>query len=153
MAKKALNIGMVGYGFMGRAHSNAYRTVGNFFELGYQPVLKAVAARNADKAKGFADMWGYESVESDWRELIRRKDIDAIDAHYLYPDGVAAAMLARAFGKPLVLTARGSDVNVLARYPTPRRLILRALALAAQVITVSKSLRTELGKRAGTACR
>jgi predicted dehydrogenase len=77
--RKALNIGMVGYGFMGRAHSNAYRTVNNFFDLGYQPVLKAVAARNADKARGFADMWGYESVESDWRALIERKDIDAID--------------------------------------------------------------------------
>jgi len=76
---KNLNIGMVGYGFMGRAHSNAYRTVNNFFDLGYQPVLKAVAARNADKARGFAEMWGYESVESDWRALVERKDIDAID--------------------------------------------------------------------------
>ena len=79
MAKKALNIGMVGYGFMGRAHSNAYRTVGNFFDLDCQPVLKAVAARSADKAKGFADMWGYEAIETDWRKLIERKDIDAID--------------------------------------------------------------------------
>jgi len=46
MAKKPLNIGMIGYGFMGRAHSNAWRKVGNFFDLEYQPVLKAVAARN-----------------------------------------------------------------------------------------------------------
>lgn len=78
MAKK-LNIGMVGYGFMGRAHSNAWRRVPNFFDTGYEPVLKAVAARDAAKAKGFADMWGYESVETDWRKLVERKDIDAID--------------------------------------------------------------------------
>ena len=79
MAQKQLNIGMVGYGFMGRAHSNAYRKVGNFFDLEYQPVLKAVAARSRDKAEAFAYRWGYESVETDWRKLCERSDIDAID--------------------------------------------------------------------------
>ncbi|MDD4869450.1 MAG: Gfo/Idh/MocA family oxidoreductase [Kiritimatiellae bacterium] len=76
---KKLNVGMVGYGFMGRAHSNAYRKVGNFFNLGYQPVLKAACARDAAKIKAFADQWGYESVETDWKKLITRKDIDVID--------------------------------------------------------------------------
>src|SRR5438876_6862231 len=76
---KPLNIGMIGYGFMGRAHSNAYRRVSNFFDLAYQPVLKAVCARSADKAKAFAQKWGYESVETDWRKLVDRKDIDVID--------------------------------------------------------------------------
>ena len=76
---KPLNIGTIGYGFMGRAHSNAYRKVNNFFDLEYRPVLKAVCARSADKAKAFADKWGYESVETDWRKLIGRKDIDLID--------------------------------------------------------------------------
>jgi predicted dehydrogenase len=76
---KPLNIGMIGYGFMGRAHSNAYRKVNNFFDLEYRPVLKSVCARSADKAKAFADKWGYESVETDWRKLIARKDIDLID--------------------------------------------------------------------------
>jgi predicted dehydrogenase len=76
---KPLNVGTIGYGFMGRAHSNAYRKVTNFFDLDYQPVLKAVCARSADKAKAFADRWGYESVETDWRRLVERKDIDAID--------------------------------------------------------------------------
>ncbi|HWY87403.1 MAG TPA: Gfo/Idh/MocA family oxidoreductase, partial [Gemmataceae bacterium] len=76
---KPLNIGMIGYGFMGRAHSNGYRRVNNFFDLSYRPVLKAVCARSADKAKAFADTWGYESVESDWRKLVERKDIDAVD--------------------------------------------------------------------------
>src|SRR5688572_20878258 len=76
---KPLNIGMIGYGFMGRAHSNAYRKVNHFFDLPYQPVLKAACARDAGKAKAFADQWGYESTETDWRRLLDRKDIDAID--------------------------------------------------------------------------
>jgi len=76
---KNLNIGLIGYGFMGRAHSNAYRKVGNFFDLKYQPVLKAICARNADNTATFAKKWGYESIETDWRRLIERDDIDAID--------------------------------------------------------------------------
>ena len=79
MSKKPLNIGMIGYGFMGRAHSNAYCKVGNFFDLEYEPVLKAVCARNEEKARDFANNWGYESVETDWRALLARDDIDAVD--------------------------------------------------------------------------
>jgi predicted dehydrogenase len=76
---KPLNIGMIGYGFMGRAHSNGYRKVNNFFDLEYRPVLKAACARNAETVKAFADKWGYESIEVDWKKLIERKDIDAVD--------------------------------------------------------------------------
>src|SRR3954449_3012324 len=76
---KPLNVGIIGYGFMGRAHSNAYAKVNNFFDLAYRPVLKAACARDAAKVKAFADTWGYESVETDWRKLIDRTDIDAID--------------------------------------------------------------------------
>jgi predicted dehydrogenase len=76
---KDLNIGMIGYGFMGRAHSNGYRRVGNFFDLQYRPVLKAACARDAAQVKAFADKWGYESTETDWRKLVERKDIDAVD--------------------------------------------------------------------------
>jgi predicted dehydrogenase len=79
MAKKALNVGMIGYGFMGRAHSNAYRKVGNFFDLDYQPVLKAACGRTRAKTEDFAQRWGYETVETDWKKLVARKDIDAID--------------------------------------------------------------------------
>jgi predicted dehydrogenase len=78
-AKKPLNIGMVGYGFMGRAHSNAFSQAPHFFDLAYQPVLKAACARNAEKLKPFAEQWGYQSTETDWRKLIERKDIDLID--------------------------------------------------------------------------
>jgi predicted dehydrogenase len=79
LMKKKLNIGMVGYGFMGRAHSNAFAKVPHFFDLPYQPVLKAACARNKEKLQPFADQWGYESIETDWRKLIERKDIDLID--------------------------------------------------------------------------
>jgi predicted dehydrogenase len=78
-AKKPLNIGLVGYGFMGRTHSNAYKRVNDFFEVPYRPVLKAICGRTAEGANAFAAQWGYESVETDWRKLIERKDIDAID--------------------------------------------------------------------------
>ncbi len=76
---KPLNIGLIGYGFMGRTHSNAFTQVKNFFDLEYQPVLKAVCARDAGKAKTFAKKWGYESIETDWRKLIERDDVDVID--------------------------------------------------------------------------
>jgi myo-inositol 2-dehydrogenase/D-chiro-inositol 1-dehydrogenase len=79
MAKKTLNVGLVGYGFMGRTHSNAFLQAPRFFDLPYTPVLKAVCARNADRAKSFAENWGYQSIETDWRALIGRSDIDLID--------------------------------------------------------------------------
>ena len=76
---KQLRIGMIGYGFMGRAHSNGYNRVKDFFDLEYLPKLQAVAARDADKAQAFADRWGYSRVETDWRKLVAADDIDAID--------------------------------------------------------------------------
>jgi len=79
MKKVRLNIGLVGYGFMGRTHSNAFRQVSSFFDLSFEPVLKAVCGRNQERAAQFQQTWGYDSVESDWRRLLERKDIDVID--------------------------------------------------------------------------
>ena len=76
---KNLNIGLIGYGFMGRTHSNAFLQAPRFFDLGCRPVLKAVAARNTDRVKKFAENWGYESYVTDWRDLVARNDIDVID--------------------------------------------------------------------------
>src|SRR5271168_2718277 len=76
---KELNIGIVGYGFMGRTHSNAFLQAPRFFDLPFQPVLKAVCARNPERVTSFAQNWGYESVENDWQDLVARKDIDLID--------------------------------------------------------------------------
>ncbi len=120
MARKPLNIGMVGYGFMGRAHSNAYRRVGNFFDLDYQPVLKAACGRNKRAVQAFADIWGYESVETDWQELVKRDDIDAVDIcvpNDLHVDiAVAAAKAGKMVlcEKPLARDAREGERMVKA---------------------------------------
>src|ERR1044071_1174167 len=76
---KRLNVGLVGYGFMGRAHSNAFRKAGNFFDLPYSVTLKTLCARNVDRAKSFAAKWGYETIETDWRKLVASPEIDLID--------------------------------------------------------------------------
>lgn len=78
------------------------------------------------------------------RGVLRRHDLDLIDAHYFYPDGVAAARIARKARRPVVITARGSDVNLIAGYAGPRRQILRAAAQSAAIITVSEALRGRL---------
>src|SRR5882724_5916730 len=67
---KKLNIGVIGCGFMGRTHSNAFRSAPNFFSLPFEPVLKIVVARNADKARSFAANWAYASTETDWRRAV-----------------------------------------------------------------------------------
>ena len=77
--KTNFNIGLVGCGFMGRTHSNAFARVNQFFDLDARPVLKAVCARNPATAEAFARNWGFERFETDWRELVRRPDIDLID--------------------------------------------------------------------------
>jgi glycosyltransferase involved in cell wall biosynthesis len=69
---------------------------------------------------------------------------DAIDAHYVYPDGVAAVWLGRTLGLPTVVTARGTDINLIPRYVLPRALIRRAIAGAAALIAVSAALKNEL---------
>jgi predicted dehydrogenase len=76
---KPLNVGIIGCGFMGRTHTNAYKKVYSFFKPAYKPVLKAICDSNADKANAFAEAWGFESVETDWRKLLARKDIDIVD--------------------------------------------------------------------------
>jgi predicted dehydrogenase len=78
-ASKKLRVGVVGCGFMGRTHSNAFGKVNRFFDLEYEPVLTAVCARDRVSAQAFAENWGFPSVETDWRKLVARKDIDLID--------------------------------------------------------------------------
>lgn len=73
-------------------------------------------------------------------------DFDLIDAHYYYPDGVAAGLLAKWLGKPLVVTARGTDLNLIPRYPFPRKLILQTAAQASASIGVCKALMDSLAQ-------
>ena len=73
------NIGLIGYKFMGNAHSNAYMTVNKFFDLAAPPVMKAICGRNAEAVAQFAKRWGWESYETSWQNLVARDDIDLVD--------------------------------------------------------------------------
>ena len=78
--KKPIRIGMIGTGLMGRIHSNGYNQVPHFFpEQTHTPVLQVVCSRNEAGVKAFAEQWGYAAHETDWRAVIARDDVDAID--------------------------------------------------------------------------
>ncbi len=116
---KILRIGLIGCGFMGRTHSNAYKRVGDFFpELKYRPILQAVCGRNETKVKAFADQWRYESFEIDWRTLIARNDIDAVDICTPNESHAEIAIAAAGQGKmvlcekPLAITLTAAKVMV-----------------------------------------
>jgi predicted dehydrogenase len=107
---KPLNIGIIGYGFMGRTHSNGYSQAPHFFNLAQRPVLKAACGRDKDKLKAFADQWGYESTETDWRKLIERKDIDVVDICTPNNSHCEIALAAAAAGK-LILCEKPLAMN------------------------------------------
>ncbi|MDR2184212.1 MAG: Gfo/Idh/MocA family oxidoreductase [Treponema sp.] len=111
---KTINVGLLGSGFMGRAHANAYNQVNHFFELAYKPVLKACygRAQNIERLKAFQRMWGFESIETDWKKLILRDDIGLIDVaapNFLHRGMVIAAAEAGKIivcEKPLAMNLR-----------------------------------------------
>ena len=97
---KTLRMGLIGTGFMARAHTNAYKRVGDFFpDLEWRPGLKAVCARTPEKVRAFAEQWGYESIETDWRTLVSREDIDAVDICAPNDTHAEIALAAAAAGK------------------------------------------------------
>ena len=96
---------------MGRTHSNAYKRVNDFFDLAYRPILKAVCGRDEQKARDFADNWQYESVETDWQQLIARDDIDAIDICSPNNTHAEIAIAAAEAGK-MVLCEKPLSMNV-----------------------------------------
>ncbi|NLZ03594.1 MAG: Gfo/Idh/MocA family oxidoreductase [Phycisphaerae bacterium] len=106
---KTLNVGIIGYGFMGRTHSNAYRKVANFFDVPYKPVLKTICGLEEKEAKAFADRWGFETYTTDWHEVIDDKSIDVVDIcvpnNYHAEIAIAAAKAGKAIccEKPLAL--------------------------------------------------
>jgi predicted dehydrogenase len=113
---KPLNVAVIGMGFMGRAHSNAHRKVNNFFTLEHQPVLKVICALEEEaKLKAFADQWGYESYETDWRKVIEREDIDQVDictpnnTHRDIVVAAAAAGKAIVCEKPLAMSVAEAE--------------------------------------------
>lgn len=76
---RQLNIALIGYGFMGRAHSNAWRQVGAFFDIPFEPVLKVICGRDKEKVSLIADRFGWEEYSTSWEDVISRPDIDIID--------------------------------------------------------------------------
>lgn len=99
---KKLNVGLIGYGFMGRTHSNAYCKVNHFFDLPYKPQLKVICGLEDKAAKAFADQWGYASHTTDWKSVIADDDIDLVDI--CVPNNVHAeiAIAAAEAGKSII---------------------------------------------------
>lgn len=117
---KPLNVGLIGYGFMGRTHSNAYSKAPHFFDLPYKPVLKKVCGLEADQAKAFAERWGYESYTTNWKEVIEDDNIDVVDicvpnnVHAEIAIACAKAGKAICCEKPLALNVAQAEEMVAA---------------------------------------
>lgn len=92
-----IGVGLVGYKFMGRAHSNAYRQVARFFDVDPKPVMRAICGRDEAAVSAAAESLGWESVETDYHKLVNRSDIGLVDVStpgYLHKDVVIAALAA-----------------------------------------------------------
>ena len=101
--KRKIRIGLVGYQFMGKAHSNAYRQIAKFFpEVEFEPVLTALCGRNEEKVKAAAEKFGFASYETDYRKLVERDDIDLIDIVTPGNSHVPIAIAAAAAGKMVI---------------------------------------------------
>lgn len=79
MAKKKVNVGLIGYQFMGKAHSNAYRQVNRFFDLPVEVGMHTLCGRNEAAVKAAAEQYGWDNIETDWRKVVENPEIDIID--------------------------------------------------------------------------
>ena len=109
--KKELNVAVIGYGLMGRIHTSGYKRANDFFDLKNRPVLKVICGRNEENARAFAENWGFESVETDWRKVIEREDVDAIDICTPNNSHAEIAIAAAKAGK-MVLCEKPLSLNV-----------------------------------------
>lgn len=125
-SRKRLNVAMIGHGFMGRAHSNAFHQVGHFCESSFDLSLKVICGRNQAQLRSMATQWGWEEVACDWETLVDRKDVDIIDIctpNYLHaPIAIAAAKAGKAVlcEKPLAMSVQESErmANAAQNVPT-----------------------------------
>jgi predicted dehydrogenase len=99
MAKKEVGIGLIGYAFMGKTHSNAYRQVTKFFDPEVTPVLRAICGRNEENVRRAANEFGWQGYETDYRKLIERPDIDIIDVSSPGNEHLPMAIAAAQAGK------------------------------------------------------
>jgi predicted dehydrogenase len=98
--KKPINVGLIGYQFMGKAHSNAYRQVNRFFpDLPVDVRMHTICGRNEEKVRDAAHQYGWEHYETDWRKVIENPDIDVIDVSTPGNTHAEIAIAAAAAGK------------------------------------------------------
>lgn len=151
MAKqlKKLNVAMIGSGFMGRAHSNAFRQAGLFFDIPYELKLRVICARNRQAVEDFAERWGWEEAQTDWQFVIARNDVDVVDIcapNYMHaPIAIAAAQagkmvlcekpLAMNFAEALRMVEAVRNVPNLVWFNYRR---VPAIALAKQLVDQGK---------------
>ncbi|MET9684514.1 Gfo/Idh/MocA family protein [Streptomyces coeruleorubidus] len=125
--KPPLRVGMVGYAFMGAAHSQGWRTAGRVFDLPLNPVQAAICGRDADAVRAAADRHGWASTETDWRALVERDDIDLVDICTPGDSHAEIALAALAAGKhvlcekPLANTVEEATTMVRAAEEAHRR--------------------------------
>jgi predicted dehydrogenase len=123
--KQELNIAMIGHGFMGRAHSNAFDQVGHFFDTPYKLRLRVICGRDRARLEPMAAQWGWEEVESDWQKVVSRPDIQIVDIatpNALHaPIAIAAARAGKIVlcEKPLALSLEQAETMVAAALPVP----------------------------------
>ena len=99
---KPLRVAMIGYQFMGRAHSNAWRQARHFFDLPLEPSLQVVCGRNQEAVRDAAHKFGFAEHSTDWREVIAREDIDAVDICTPGDSHTEIAIAAAEAGKPVL---------------------------------------------------
>lgn len=116
MAKRTINIALIGQKFMGKAHSNAYLNVAKFFDLPVEPVMHTICGRDEAELKAFADKWGWQHASTDWKKVVTSPEIDLVDvgtpndAHE--PMAVLALKAGKAVAceKPLAHTLKSAKV-------------------------------------------
>ena len=128
MSKQKLNIAMIGTGFIAKAHSNAFRQVGHFFNVPYELSLKIICGRNQAKLDSAATQWGWQELATDWQAVVCRSDVDVVDIavpNALHaPIAIAAAQAGKVVlcEKPLATSLRDAETMARAmRRPVPLR--------------------------------
>lgn len=146
-----VNIGIIGYQFMGKAHSNGWIKAPLFFDLNLKPELKIACGRNEKAVRKFADQWGWKDVETDWKKVVENPDIDIVDIslpqHLHYEVAIAAAKNGKHIfcEKPIAFTRKqaeemlkAAEDNGVLHYLNHNYRRTPAIALAKQMIDEGK---------------
>jgi predicted dehydrogenase len=124
-ARKTLNVAMIGQGFMGRAHSNAFHQVGHFFDSAFELRRKVICGRNREALDAMAARWGWEETATEWQSVVERKDIDVVDVatpnNLHAPVALAAAKAGKILlcEKPLAMSVAEAEQMAAAARKVP----------------------------------